>query len=266
MKIKITPFNNKDQQVKGDLKIKNNFYGGSDSYCGIITEIKKSDDWLDQEMSWVSRSEIPLITALRLAQLGNENEGILINGLIPIIRNYGPAYIVKEVSSFPNEKDCINLLMEYCGLLIEGSYNFKREIDENKIIGLFKSFDYKSKLLTRSGSCLYKAHILLNTSLVFSEEVYVNTYIALESIIELLKIKFQIGRKEVISRISRLGFVDFEEYEEEMRDGIRNDIIHPYRNQYKEKIAQPFIMADYIYEDLSFIDLLLKQFLEERIK
>jgi len=266
MKIKITPFDNRNYQLKSNLRTGNNFYGSSSSYCGIITEIKKSDDWLEEEMSWVSRSEIPFITALRLAQLGNENEGILINGLIPIIRNYGPVYIVKEVSSFPNEKDSINLLMEYCGLIIEGSYNFQREIDENKIIGLFKSFDYKSKLLIRAGSCLYKAHILLNTSLVFSEEVYINTYIAFESIVELLKIKFQISRKEAVRRISKLGFGDFEEYEEEMRDGIRNNIIHPYRNQYKEKIAQPFMMADYVYEDLSFIDWLLKQFLEGRIK
>lgn len=266
MKIKVTPFDNRQHQLKIDIRIKNNFYGGSNGYCGIITEIKKSDDWLDQEMPWVSRSEIPFVTALRLSQLDDECNMMLIAGLLPITRDYGLLYIIKEVPKFPNRKDCISLLNDYCKLATTGSYDFQRTGNEEKIIKIFKSFDYKNNLLMRAGSCLYKANILLRTSSIFSEEVYINAYIAFEGIIEYLKLKYNISRKNALQKISLLGIDNFDEYEEEMRDFIRNDIIHPYRNKYKQKIPQPFIMADYILEDLAFIDWLFKQLLENKIK
>jgi len=266
MKIKITPFNNKNPQLRINIKIKNNFYCGSPACCGLITEVKKSDKWLEQENFWVTRSEIPLVTALRLSQIGDECEGFLVPGLIPIIRDYGPAYTTKEVEKFPGRKDCIGLLGEFCRFANSDSYSFQREGNEQKIIKLFKSFDYKNNLLIRAGACLYKAHILLETSFVFSEEIYVNTYIALEGLIEYLKLNLNVGRKGVLKKIVSTGVDNFEEYEEEMRDFIRNDIIHPYRNRYKQKIALPFMSADDVFEDLSFIDWLFKQVLLNRIK
>lgn len=266
MNIKITPFNEKQSQLKIDIKINNNFYGGNSDYCGIITEVKKSDDWLDQETAWVTRSEIPFVSALRLSQVKNECEGILISGLVPIIRDSGPIYTIKEISKFPNQKDCVDLLRECCRLVCNGSYSFQNVGDEQEITKVFKSFDYKSNLLIRAGACLYKANILLNTSFVFAEEIYIDTYIAFESLIEHLKLKYKVNRNEIVKKITLMGVSNFAEYEEEMRDFIRNDIIHSYRNKYKQKIAQPFFMADYVLEDLSFVDWLFKQILLNVIK
>jgi len=74
-----------------------------------------------------------------------------------------------------------------------------------------------------------------------------------------LKLKYKVNRNEIIKKITLVGVGNFAEYEEEVRDFIRNDIIHPYRNKYKQKIAQPFLMADHVLEDLSFVDWLFKQ-------
>ena len=107
MKIKITPFSNNTQQLKIDIKIKNNFYGGSPNYCGLITEVKKSDRWLDQETFWVTRSEIPLVTALRLSQLVDEQPEahLLIPGLIPILKDDGLVYVLKpELPTSPKSR------------------------------------------------------------------------------------------------------------------------------------------------------------------
>ncbi len=266
MKIKITPFDDKKSQLKIDIKISNNFYGGNSGYCGLITEVKKSDDWLDQEMAWITRSEIPLVSALRLSQVKNEYEGNLVSGLVPIIRDCGPVYMLKEINKFPSQKDCIELLSECCSLACNGSYFFQNVGCEQEIIKIFRSFDYKSNLLIRAGACLYKANILLETSFVFAEEIYIDTYIAFESLIEYLELKYKVSRNEIVKKITLMGVNNFTEYEEEMRDFIRNDIIHPYRDRYKQKIAQPFLMADYVLEDLGFVDWLFKQILFNAIK
>ena len=192
MKIKITPFNNKNPQLKIDILINNNFYGCNQNYCGLVTEIKKSDDWIDQEMSWITRSELPIVTALRLSQLFDEYNMMLISGLIPIIKEEGPIYTIKEVSNFPNKRDCIYLLKEYCCSVDCNSYDFQRQGNEKEIKKIFKSFDYNNNLITRAGACLYKANILLRTSSAFAEEIYINSFIALEGIIEYLKLKHNI--------------------------------------------------------------------------
>ena len=63
-----------------------------------------------------------------------------------------------------------------------------------------------------------------------------------------------------------MGLVDFKDREKEMRDSIRNNIIHPYRNNYKEEVANLFMMADYIFENLGFVDYFFKQVLLKKIK
>lgn len=265
MKIKITTFNKKHHQLKISLKINNNFYGADLNYCGIISEVKNCDGWLGTEISWVSRSEIPIITALRLSQLNDEYNTVLIPGLLPLINENSPIYILKNVISFPNNKECIKLLIENSSLMGEGQYSFLRMGDKNEIIKIFKSFDYKNNLLIRAGSCLYKANILLRTSFTFSEEIYINSYIAFESLIEYLKLKYKLERKKILRMFASIGIENFEDYEEEMRDSIRNNIIHPYRIKYKQKIAQPFMAADYVLEDLGFVDWFFRQVLLRRI-
>lgn len=266
MIIKITPFNVKQSQLKIDIKINNNFYGCSLDYCGLITEVKKNDDWLEQETAWVARSEIPFVSALRLSQVKNEREKILVSGLLPIIRDSSPIYTIKKISKFPNQKDCIDLLREHCRPVCNDSYSFQNVGDEQEITKIFKAFNYKDDLLIRTGACLYKANILLNTSFVFAEEIYLDTYIAFESLIEHLKLKYKVNRNEIVRKVALMGVSNFTEYEEEMRDFIRNDIIHPYRNKYKQKIAQPFLIADYVLEDLCFVDWLFKQILLNEVK
>jgi len=131
MIIKITPFNNNYSQLKIDIKINNNFYGGNPGYCGLITEVKKSDDWLNQEMAWASRSEIPIISALRLSQIISEEEGNifqtgnLVSGLIPIIKEHGSIYTTKIVEKFPSKKNCVYLLKDYCNIACSNSYAFQ---------------------------------------------------------------------------------------------------------------------------------------------
>lgn len=266
MKIKITPFNNQEEQLEKLIKIGNNFYGGGSDYCGIITEIKKSDDWLEQEMPWVSRSEIPFLTALRLAQIYDEHQGNLVSGLTPFVQKYGIVYTVKEVNTFPNADSCKKVLEEHCFFLCDSSYSFhKRKVTNTDITEILRAFDYKSNLIIRSGSCLYKANLLLSKSSAFAEDVYINTSIAFEGIIEYLRLKHKMNRKKVVGKITKFGVQNFPEYEEEMRDMIRNDIIHPYRKHEGRKIAQPFIMADYIFEDLGFVDWLFKQVLLNKV-
>ena len=274
MQIKITPLSNKHSHMEGIFKVKNCYYLAQFHSAGIITEIKKSDDWLEQEMSWVTRSEIPFITALRHAQLKSEH---LVEGaLIPVLREFGPFYITKMVGKFPSRDECKQLVYKYCGYANDGGYHFyKMNINGNDIKKLVMKFDYKNNLFVRAGSCLYKAYILLNTSSLFAEEIYNNTFIAFEAMVEHLKFKRgylgRDARNKVIDLIGKYlkkdnPGVDFKDYEEEMREGIRNNIIHPLRTRSGERIAQPFLMADYVYEDLGFIDWLFKKIIEGKLK
>lgn len=274
MQIKITPLTNKHSHLEGIFKVKNYYYLAQFHSAGIITEIKKSDDWLESEMSWVTRSEIPFVTALRHVQLDSEH---LVEGaLTPVLRRFKPFYIIKEVDKFPSRADCMQMVYRYCEYANDGEYHFyKRNISESDIAELIKKFDYKNNLFVRAGSCLYKAYILLNTSHLFAEEIYNNTFIALEAMIEHLKFKHGFkgrnARSKVIDLIGEYlkkdnPGIDFKDYEEEMREGIRNNIIHPFRGYSGEKIAQPFLMADSIFEDLGFVDWLLKKIIEGKLK
>ncbi|MEK7543421.1 MAG: hypothetical protein AAB557_00985 [Patescibacteria group bacterium] len=274
MLIKITPLSNKHSHLEGIFKVKNCYYLAQFHSAGIITEIKKSDDWLEQEMSWVTRSEIPFITALRHAQL--ESEHLVEGALTPVVRRFGPFYKTKKVDKFPTRDDCMQLVYKYCEYTNDGGYHFyKRDIDEDDVKKLVTKFDYKNNLFVRAGACLYKAYILLNTSSLFAEETYNNTFIAYEAIVEHLKFKNGFSGKDARNKVIDLigeylkkdnPGIDFTDYEEEMRDGIRNNIIHPFRAHSGERVAQPFLMADYIFEDLGFIDWLFKKVIEGKLK
>ncbi|OGK27688.1 hypothetical protein A3B50_04175 [Candidatus Roizmanbacteria bacterium RIFCSPLOWO2_01_FULL_40_42] len=270
MKIKITPLSNKHEHMEGIFKVGNNYYLAKFHSAGIITEVKKSDEWVNQEMAWVSRSEIPFITALRHSQLQGEH---LVNGATPFLKQKAAFYVVKEVDRFPSLDECKQLVYKYCDLANDIDYHFfSTKVTQTEIEKLYLLFDYKNNLFIRAGACLHKAYFLLNTSYAFAEEIYINLFIAFECIIEYLKLKNSIERKYVIESIEKLlaknkmSGVDFKSYEEEMRDYIRNDIIHPFRNYIKEQVAQPFMMADYVFEDLGFVDWLFKQLIIGELK
>lgn len=249
--------------MEGEFYFGNSYYLAKYHSAGIITEIKDGDEWLSEEMSWVSRSEIPFVTALRHSQMAQAR---LIEGNInPIIRQFGPFYEVKEVANFPSREECQQLVYRYCGYTNDASYHFyDHQVKEQEIRALTEAFDYENDLMIRAGSCLYKANILLDSSSVFAEEVYINTFIALEAILEnLIASREKIDRSQAIDligdylKIDNPG-IDFEDHEEEMRDGIRNNIIHPYRRS-GDLNPQPILMADYVYEDLSLVDWIFKK-------
>ena len=268
MHIKITPLTPKHDQMEGDFRIDNNYYYGKFHYAGILNEIKRSDDWLDQEMSWVSRSEIPFITTLRHIQLGNEPHLVL--SPTPIIKRFEAYSKVQKVDKFPTDEECKQLIMGVCNVVIDDEYHLiHTDMTEQTFNDEYKLFRYSNDLFIRAGSCLHKAYILLDTSAVFAEEIYVNLFIAFEALLEFLKSKWGFTRKQVISKISDMKLqrgMDFVEYEEEMREMIRNDIIHPFRREEQRKVAQPFMMADMIYEDLAFVDWLFKQLIIGKLK
>lgn len=265
MKIKITPFDNKDEQLEGEFGIDDNFYYGKYHSAGIVTKIRTSDDWLDQEMAWISRSEIPFITSLRHSRVKMYLSGAcLVSGGTPFIRKHGPFFRIKDVNKFPSDAKCADLIREFCGLATDESYHFTNaKVTAKTIHRLYKLFDYKNDLLIRAGSCLYKANVLLNRSGAFAEEIYINTFIGLEAIVEYIKLRDGLkDRKKIVEKIDKLdGVNNFEDYEKEMRDAIRNDIIHPFRDKYGETVAKPFITADSVLEDLGFVDWLFKQVL-----
>lgn len=270
MRIKITPLSSEYEHMEGIFKIEHNFYLAKYHSAGIITEVKKSDDWLDQEMTWVSRSEIPFITAIRHAQLEGNH---LVNGPTPILKRFSTYHVVENVKNFPSFEKCRNLVYKFCDLANEGSYKFysKPNITKQEIRRLYKMFDYRSNLFVRAGSCLHKAYLLLNTSSTFSEEVYTNLFIAFECIVEYLRLKQKLNRKDVINLIEKHlkknePGANFIEYEEEMRDYIRNNIIHPFRERTKEQVAQPFMMADFVFEDLGFVDWLFKLLITKQLQ
>ncbi len=274
MQIKITPLTNTHSHLEGIFKAKNCYYLAKFHSAGIVTEIKKSDNWLEDEMSWVSRSEIPFVTAMRHVQLQTQHivEGVL----TPVLRKFKPFYVTKEVDKFPSRDECMQLVYRYCDYASDDGYDFyKGRVKETDIVRLFKSFDYRNDLFVRAGSCLYKAYILLNTSHLFAEEIYNNAFIAFEAMVEHLKFTNGFSGKDARNKVIDLigkylkednPGIDFRDYEEEMRDTIRNDIIHPFRNRSGERIAQPFLMADHIFEDLGLIDWLFKKIIEGKLK
>lgn len=268
MQIKITPLTPKHDQMEGDFKIGNNYYYAKFHYAGTLNEIKKSDDWLEHEMSWVSRSEIPLITTLRHVQFGDEPHLVL--NPSPVLKRFEAYSKIKKVEKFPTDEECRQLIMSVCNVVTDEEYHlFHTEITRQALNAYYKLFKYSNDLLIRAGSCLHKAYILLDTSVVFAEEIYVNLFIAFEALLEFLKSEWGFTRKQVISKISEMNLqkgMDFVEYEEEMREMIRNDIIHPFRRDEQRKVAQPFMIADMIYEDLAFVDWLFKQLIIGKLK
>lgn len=274
MIIKITPLTNTHSHLEGIFKAKNCYYLAKFHSAGIVTEIKKSDNWLEDEMSWVSRSEIPFVTAMRHVQLRSQH---LVEGVLtPVLRKFKPFYVTKEVDKFPSRDECMQLVYKYCDYASDDRYDFyKSRVKEIDIVKLFRKFDYRNDLFVRAGSCLYKAYILLNTSHLFAEEIYNNAFIAFEAMVEHLKFKNGFSGKDARNKVIDLigkylkkdnPGIDFKDYEEEMRDAIRNDIIHPFRDRSGERIAQPFLMADFIFEDLGLIDWLFKKIIEGKLK
>lgn len=273
MQIKITPLSNKHSHTEDIFRIKNYYYLAKFHSAGIVTEVKKSDKWLENEMSWVSRSEIPFLTAFRQSQFLEPR--LVRNSLVPVIRQFMPFYELITVDKFPSDEECMQLVYKYCEFACDGGYIFSQEsIDKESIKELIEAFDYRNNLMVRAGSCLYKAYVLLETSHTFAEEIYTNTFIALEAIIEILKTKYNFSgrdsRSKTVDKIAEYLKTenpgsDFKDYEEEMREGIRNNIIHPYRSNSGEKIDQPFMMADYVYEDLSYVDWIFKQLIKGKL-
>jgi hypothetical protein len=194
--------------------------------------------------------------------------------LTPIVRRPRPFYAIKDVDVFPSEDDCRQLVYEYCDYASDGPYHFyTRDVDPGDLEQLFDQFEYHNDLLIRAGACLYKGYVLLACSHMFAEEIYVNTFIAFEAMLEYLRSRRtnRKSRREIVNTIgdyvqTKEPGVDFNDYEAEMRDGIRNNIIHPFRRQTGERIAQPFLMADYVFEDLAFIDWLFKKTIQGEIR
>ncbi len=198
MKIKITPFSPKQKNAEGEFKIGNNYFLAKHHSAGIISEIRYDDKFNESEMWWVTRSEIPFITAIRHSQL--KGQQYLTPRTSPIIRKHRPVFIVKNVKSFPSKEECKQLIYEYCDLVTDEEYNFLSEkVDQNKVKKIFAHFDYHNDLIIRAGSCLYKAYILLEiSSSTFAEEIYTNVYIALEAIIEHLNIENNCKKENTI--------------------------------------------------------------------
>jgi hypothetical protein len=269
MKIKVTPFTSQHAHLEGEYKFGNFYYLAEFHSAGIVTEIEEGDDWLESETSWVSRSELPLVTAIRLAQLQSSRH--LVEGcLTPIIKKHNCFYIIKDVEAFPSEDECRQLIYKYSGYALNGGIRFyKRNLPVDVVAKIMDGLDVNKDLLARAASCLYKAHLLLNTSTVFAEEIYTVCYIALEAIIEHVKITQGISKEEAIMAIGALVVkkepgIDLKEYEEEIREGIRNNIIHPFRSSSGEMNAQPTLMAEYVYDELGFIDWLFGELLIDK--
>lgn len=273
MKLIVRIFDNSEPLLKGEFKIRNNFYIATENLAGSVVEIKEDDDWLDGELGWVSRSEIPFITAIRLAQVSDNPDGnIWGRDPTPIITKFGDDHGVsflsrqKEYDNFPSRQKCIELIKEKSEIETKKYIIENKKISRKKILNIFKQFDYYDDLLIRAGTCLHKAHTLERVSYIFSEEIYNNLFISFEAIIEYLKQLNGTTRGEVLKAIElRSGSSNFLEYEEEMRDEIRNNIIHPWRDVYKESVVQPMVDIDYIFEDLPFVDWLFRQVILDKI-
>lgn len=264
MKILITLLSPTHERLSGEFLYKNNYYLASKKNSGTVVEIKKSDKWLDQELSWVSKSEIPLITTIRHCQLPNDaNDSPLALSATPLISEMAIVSKIISVNKFPSKKICKKLIKNYTTEIGVKEYKiWNKKISNKEFSDCFRKFDYKNKLLVRAGACIHKAFLLLDTGYCFGEDIYINHFIALEAIINHLMRKYKINRKKVIDAIGSLPSVnEFNDYEDEMRDSIRNNIIHPWRDKYNELVENPFLMADYIYEDLEFTDWLFKQVL-----
>lgn len=269
MKIKITPFNPIEEQWEKSLKIGHFFYYAKYWYGGMVTEINDDDHWCEEEMSLVSKSELPFITAIRHG-LQKDDTPQLVSGLTPILNKHSPFYEIVNITKFPNKEECKQLIMKYCDYATKNNYTFySKQLSKKTVFEYQNNFDITNDFFTRAGSCLYKAYILLHTnSSTFAEEIYINIFIAFEAIIEYLQQRDHMQRKEVIQSLSPVlknlvHITNFEEYEEEMRDNIRNNIIHPFRDKSLQTNAHPFLMADYVFEDLEFVDYFFKKVLKK---
>lgn len=264
MQIKITPLNPALEQPGGLCILPGYYYQGRATASGTVTRVDEGDQWLEAETAWLSRSEIPFITALRHVQLESPH---LVLGLTPAVHRFELSYCVEAVEDFPTATECASLLDRECAsLLAGGAYQVepRPEINEFAVGTHTQAFDKSNSLLLRAGSCLHKAYVLLNTSHVFAEEVYVNAFIAFEAIVGNLMVAKGLGRrKDAIHLIADFmrplePGMDFLEHEEEMRDWIRNDIIHPLRSHGTIN-ENPSTYMGFIYEDLGLIDWLFKQ-------
>lgn len=274
MKLRVTNLSNSSELVKGEYLVGNNYYYVSKDIAGTVVELKDDDDWLDGELAWVSRSEVPFITAIRLSQVSDDpdgsNWGINPN---PIISKYGPPHglwtleKLPEFNYFPDKKKCLELIKQ---LPRDNNSPYKlasRSPTQQNVELIYKKFPYEDDLLIRAGACLHKAHLLESVSYMFAEEIYVNLYISFEAIIEFLKQKHNLSRKSIIQNIANVpGTGNFLEYEDEMRDFIRNNIIHPWRDKNQEAVVQPMRDVDFIFEDLPFVDWLFRQVILEKIE
>lgn len=273
MKLIVTTFSNTGNLLGGQITIEGNFYIASQKLAGSVVMLKKDDDWLDGELAWVSRSEIPFITAIRLSQVSDDPNGnIWGRDPTPIITkwgsNHGAFYLSKQADYkyFPTEQECLKLLSNESKNLNLNYALEHKTLNSNDISSIYHAFDYENDLLIRAGACLHKAHTLERTSYIFSEEIYVNLYIAFEAIVEYLSQAKSMSRKRILEAIGGIsGTNSFLEYEEEMRDDVRNNIVHPWRKKYQETIVQPMIDVDYVFEDLPFVDWLFKMVLLDHV-
>lgn len=265
MKLKITPLSTLHSHLEGEFQVGNNYYFAKFHSAGIITEVCVDDKWLEGETVWVSRSEIPFVTALRHVLL--EDMSLIEGSATPIIRQSGTFYELKDVDRFPNKDECRQLVYKFCGYVSGDKYQFyKKRISQRDLRDIYYSFDIEGGLLIRAGACLYKSYLLLESSFTFSEEIYTNAFIAFEAMIEYLaNNKGYTGKTKRERALDDVGVylsttepgMCFRDHEEEMRDMIRNNIIHPFRHS-GEINENPDLMADYVLEDLGLIDWIFK--------
>jgi hypothetical protein len=268
MKIMVTVLSNAENLYKGQFLVGDNFYYASDHLAGTVVTLRPDDNWIEGEFAWVTRSEIPFISAIRLSQV-EDNLDKMIPGRNPnpYITKYGPRKHgifalshYKEYKKFPSEAECIELIKKE-SKDYKLTYKFiDKSINRTNVQQIYNSFNYYDDLIIRAGVCLHKAYTLQSVSYMFSEEIYTNLYIAFEAIIEYLKLLNDTDKDQILEAINKIpGTGHFLRYEEEMRDQIRNNIIHPWRENYEISVVQPMQSIEYIFEDLPFVDWLFKQ-------
>lgn len=274
MKIKITPFTKDSDHWEKEFIIGKNYYCAKFYTAGVITLLQDDDDWLSYEMSWISKSELPFLTALRHSLLTViEDQGIIsiVPELTPILSHFQPLYQIVEVNTFPSKDECYQLLSKFIDASnLPCRYSFyKRRTSLKQIKDYYRDMNKEDGLLLRAMASIHKAYILLNTnSSTFAEEIYLNLYRAMEALIEFVKETYKVDKKEALEILDpHFPDVSLVEYEKEMREGIRNDITHPLRNNTEPKriVSNPYLIADMIYEDLAFVDYLLKRVLSGNI-
>ena len=192
----------------------------------------------------------------------------MVSGLTPILLRHHSFSKIIDVDTFPTKEECFHLLGKYDHPGTGCDYRlYTKRLAKRNVEICYDNFDYSNDFFARTASCIYKGYVLLHTNgTTFGEEIYTNVYIALEAIVEYFKTSSKKDRKTVVKEMANnidalLPGTDFEEYEEEMRDTIRNDIVHPYREKEKRTVPQPFMMADYVFGDLGFVDWIFKKVL-----